>query len=90
MRVKETVRINNSSIPSVGIKTSPTDTGVEIEITDPENKSFSVEIINISGSVIFKKTAYIPQIDLSNFPGGKYFVKIKLDKEILIGELKLP
>ncbi|GAH13125.1 unnamed protein product, partial [marine sediment metagenome] len=57
------------------------------EIQHSGNESYEVEIINISGKVIYQKSGLIEQINLSGFPKGIYFIKVKVDKYVMVEKI---
>jgi len=66
---------------------NPTESIIYLEIQHSGNESYEVEIINISGKVIYQKSGLIEQINLSGFPKGIYFIKVKVDKYVMVEKI---
>ncbi|MBU0766046.1 MAG: T9SS type A sorting domain-containing protein, partial [Bacteroidetes bacterium] len=70
---------------NITIYPNPNDGVFNLVIESPEKEAFNIEITNINGQLIISKDTkpeakIIDRIDLSKYPKGIYFVKIKGDK----------
>lgn len=80
--------INNiKSRSTIKLYPNPTESIIYLEVQDPGIEGYEVEIINISGKVIYQKSGLIEQIDLSGFPKGIYFIKVKRDKDVMVEKI---
>ena len=55
-----------------------------IEITGSPANNYDIILTDITGRIVLKSPGNINQIDVSDFPEGLYFVRIKWDSEIII------
>ena len=60
---------------------------LHIEIPNHLKFGFDVELISLTGSVVFRKSGYINQIDISEFQEGIYFIKIKAERATMIQKI---
>jgi hypothetical protein len=66
---------------------NPTTNEVTIELS-PTSSQGTLSLLNINGQEVMKCTVRIKtQIDISNLPGGVYFVRVTNDKTVLTGKL---
>jgi hypothetical protein len=75
---------NTEHISNMGllIYPNPSNGLINIKTTGPMIKPLEIEIIDITGSVVCRKSGYIEQIDLSGYHKGIYLLKIKMDEKV--------
>ncbi len=57
--------------------------------TESQNNSYSLEILNILGEVVYKNifTTNIEQVDLSSQPTGVYFIKLQSENNMMVKKI---
>jgi hypothetical protein len=81
------IESNNSF--ELNIYPNPTDDMINIDLFNPQNAD--IEIFNINGSLIYSKPlkSNQEQIDLSAYPKGLYFVKVRQQGLVKVGKVVL-
>ena len=79
--------------PIIKIYPNPTGNILTIEISNTGNQGLEIEILHVTGEVIFRKeykkpsVYFVDQLDLSDYTKGLYLVKVKQANSVYIGKL---
>jgi hypothetical protein len=68
---------------------NPANDRLNIEWPDVQPGILDVEIINITGRTIYRKTGHIEQIDVSGYARGLYLVKVRAGDKLYTGKVIL-
>lgn len=84
-----TVGISNLNYSDITIYPNPTNGIITIDICNPYNAD--IEIYNTNGSLIYSKDliSIQEQIDLSAYPKGMYFIKVRQQGTMKVGKVVL-
>jgi N-acetylneuraminic acid mutarotase len=87
------VNIEEIREPITRIYPNPTDNILNIEISNASNQGIEIEILDITGKVIYQKkynkanAHFTEQIDLSSFTKGIYLIKVKQADIVYAGKI---
>jgi hypothetical protein len=91
--VREPVNIEEISEPLTRIYPNPTENILNIELHNADNQPLEIEIFTVTGEVIYQKdykniaAHFVEQVDLSGCAKGIYLVKVKQDRNVVVGKV---
>jgi hypothetical protein len=91
--ILEPVNIEEIKEPITRIYPNPTDNILNIEISNTSNKGLEIEILDITGKIIYQReyeniSAHLTeQIDLSGYTIGIYLIKVRQAKSVYVGKI---
>jgi len=93
IRILEPVNIEEIKETITRIYPNPTDNILNIEISNTSNQGLEIEILDITGKVIYQReyeniSAHLTeQIDLSGYAKGIYLIKVRQAKSVYVGKI---
>jgi hypothetical protein len=91
--ILEPSKIEEIKEPITRIYPNPADNVFNIEISNTGNKVLEIEIVSITGKVIYRNeykninTYFTEQIDLSGYTKGIYLVKVRQANTVYVGKV---
>jgi hypothetical protein len=85
--------VDAKSYQMIKIYPNPAGNLLTIETNDPVDQELVIEILNITGKVVYRKNYtsvnvnFSEQIDLSGYEMGVYLVKVRQDHKVRIEKL---